>query len=74
MDAFFRVLGFDCYDKHRFTELLDGFGPFWGYLGRRLPTWTWFVLVHGRFDRKLVLETQKWVDCFCLDEMGHQSN
>ncbi|CAK9079007.1 unnamed protein product [Durusdinium trenchii] len=23
MDAFFRVLGFDCYDKHRFTELLD---------------------------------------------------
>ena len=22
MDAFFRVLGFDCYDKHRFTELL----------------------------------------------------
>jgi len=22
MDAFFRVLGFDCYDKHRFTQLL----------------------------------------------------
>ena len=23
MDAFFRVLGFDCYEKHRFAELLE---------------------------------------------------
>ena len=23
MEAFFRVLGFDCYEKQRFAELLD---------------------------------------------------